>query len=132
MKLRLGIGFLFLVLSALMIFWSIRAGYGLDSGDVFLNVGTELAGIVITVAIVDWLLERQRRRAECKTIAWRALHELDYAVWVWQGGAREFDVAELDWLLEHAAEDDPLPHFTQFFSSTITAGRIMGKYSYAR
>lgn len=78
-----------------------------------LNLGTELIGIVVTVLIVDWLMERRRTADEARRIALTALHDVDHAIWVWQGGARKFDLAELSKLLGQVKNDDPLPEFTQ-------------------
>lgn len=78
----------------------------------FLNLGTEIIGIVITVGFIEILLERQRNEDEAKRIAWEALHELDYAIWVWQGGRRRFELYELNNHLKNAKLTDPLPSFT--------------------
>lgn len=96
-----------------MIWYAFRFGWGLSKEDLLLNLGTEIISIAITVAFVDWLLERQRMRDESRRIAWQALHELDHAMWVWQGGTRHFDFGELIWLISKIDDKDPLPEFTQ-------------------
>lgn len=113
MKVRFIIGAAFLVLAITMIWVALRSDYGMGFEDLLLNAGTEIAGIVVTVGLVDLLLERQRHQEERRAIAWRALHELDHAVWVWQGGTRELDVTELVALINNINESDPLPDFTQ-------------------
>jgi hypothetical protein len=70
-------------------------------------------GIVLTVLIVDWLLERRRLQDEARRISREVLDLIDHHVWVWQGGAREFDLAELVSLIDNVSDDDPLPSFTQ-------------------
>ncbi|MBZ0171693.1 MAG: hypothetical protein K8E66_04870, partial [Phycisphaerales bacterium] len=77
------------------------------------NLGAEILGLALTVAIIDWLLERKRLNEQVQHLAWRMLHDLDHAFWVWQGGRREFHLDELMSLLDMAAKDDPLPKFTE-------------------
>lgn len=82
--------------------------------DLLLNLGTELIGIVVTIWVVDRLLERRKLRDDARRIAREARHELDHHVWVWQGGARDFHLSELLSLNENVHDDDPLPSFTQY------------------
>lgn len=77
------------------------------------NLGSEMLGLALTVAIIDWLLERKRLNEAVQQMAWRMLHDLDHAFWVWQGGRREFHLDELMALLDIAQSDDPLPKFTE-------------------
>lgn len=77
------------------------------------NLGAEIMGLALTVAIIDWLLERKRLNEQVQQLAWRMLHDVDHAFWVWQGGRREFHLDELMALLEMAAKADPLPKFTE-------------------
>lgn len=81
--------------------------------DLLLNLAPEVIGIAVTLAIVDRMLDHQRAGDESRRIAWRALHRLDHAVWVWQGGTRRFDLDELLHILEMVEDDDPIPPFTQ-------------------
>lgn len=111
--LRIVITALFLLLALGVVAVAFHAGPSSAWGSLWLNLGTEIIGIVLTVAIVEWLFERRSRREEARKMAWRVLHELDHAVWVWQGGHREFDLPELVALLRQARDGDPLPGFTQ-------------------
>lgn len=77
------------------------------------NLGAEILGLAFTVAIIDWMLERKRLNEQAAHLAWRMLHDVDHAFWVWQGGRREFHLDELMALLEIAGKDDPLPKFTE-------------------
>lgn len=77
------------------------------------NLGAEILGLALTVAIIDWMLERKRLNEQAAHLAWRMLHDVDHAFWVWQGGRREFHLDELMALLEIASKDDPLPKFTE-------------------
>lgn len=111
--LRVFITILFLLLAFGVVALSFHAGTGSPWGTLWMNLGTEIVGIVLTVAIVEWLFERRRRVEEARKMAWRVLHQLDHTVWVWQGGHREFDLAELVALLNGIQDKDPLPEFTQ-------------------
>lgn len=78
-----------------------------------LNLGTELIGIVITVAIIEVLIARGKHHEECRRMAWNVLNEVDHCVWVWKGGAREFDIAELCQLLKDVKATDPIAQSTE-------------------
>lgn len=113
MTLRILIG-LSLILVAFLAFLEARDPHFTGRlSDLLLNLATELVGIALTVVIIDYLLERRRMKEEVRRIARQALNELDHDVWVWQGGAREFDLAELMTLAANIGADDPLPAFTQ-------------------
>ncbi len=77
------------------------------------NVGAEILGLALTVAIIDWLIERKKYNEAVQRLAWQTLHDVDHAFWVWQGGRREFHLDELVALLGVASKDDPLPAFTE-------------------
>lgn len=81
--------------------------------DLLLNLGAEIVGIALTVAIVDWLIERNKLRYEAERLAWQMLHEIDHVVWVWQGGRREFQIGELLGLLDLVTDEDPILPTTQ-------------------
>jgi hypothetical protein len=102
-----------LLLVAAVIVWE---AFDLDSnntaGSLLLNLGTELVGIILTVAIVDALLERRTLLDEARRMSWNVLHDLDHAVWVWQGGGREFDIEELFELIDQISDADPISDFT--------------------
>ena len=42
-----------------------------------------------------------------------ALHAVEHAVWVWQGGPRQMDTDEVLGLLNAVGDSDPLPDFTE-------------------
>ena len=104
---------IFLVLSAVVIGAAFFVGTDDPRGDLFLNLGTEIMGIVLTVTIVDWFFERRRLQARARQLSWWALHQVEHAVWVWQGGPRQLETDELLGLLSAVGDDDPLPEFTQ-------------------
>ena len=84
-----------------------------QTGTLLINMGTELVGIVMTVAVVEGFFERRRLQTRGKQLAWDALHAVEHAVWVWQGGPREMDTDEVRALLNAVGEEDPLPDFTE-------------------
>lgn len=70
------------------------------------KLGAEIIGIAMTVAIVDWLIERNKMAEDSQHLAWRMLHEIDQAIWVWQGGRQEFHLDELAALIDLVAEGE--------------------------
>ena len=82
-------------------------------GDLLMNLGTEVIGVVITVAVVESFLERRRLQNRGRQLAWDTLHAAETAVWVWQGGPREMETDEMLGILNAVNEDDPLPDFTR-------------------
>jgi hypothetical protein len=90
MWLRIGIALLAVVVGSLLA----------ASNDVIRSgIGIEIIGIAITVAIVDALFEFRRKQVEARSLARRILSQLDYMMWVWQGGRRDSSIYELNALL---------------------------------
>lgn len=88
------------------------------------NLGTEIIGIVITVAVVEWFFERRRLLNRGRQLAWDAFHAIGHAVWVWQGGPREMETDEVLGVLNAVSPEDPLPDFTEgLFLSIGTRSR---------
>lgn len=104
---------LFLLISVVLFLLSQGTGTDTFQGDLLLNLGTEILGIVLTVSIVDYFFEKRRMATRARQMAWNALHEIEHAVWVWQGGPRQMETEEMLGLLSAVQEDDPLPEFTQ-------------------
>lgn len=103
----------FLAIAALILWLSFVLGVDSSAGTLFVNLGTEIVGIVITVAVVEWFFERRRLQTRGRQLAWDALHAVEHAVWVWQGGPREMDTDEVRGILNAVGESDPLPDFTE-------------------
>ena len=103
----------FLLVAALILWLSFVIGVNSSAGTLFINLGTEIVGIVITVAVVEWFFERRRLQTKGRQLAWDSLHAVEHAVWVWQGGPREMDTDEVLGVLDAATGDDPLPDFTE-------------------
>lgn len=87
---------------------AIAAGTLLATSDnpVTSGIGTEVIGIAITVAVVDALFEFRRKQVEARSLARRILSQLDYTVWVWQGGRRDSAIYELNALLRMIKDSD--------------------------
>ena len=102
-----------LAVAAGVLGWSAYIGADTDAGTILGNLGTELVGIVITVAVVEWFFERRRHLTRGRQLAWDALHAIEHAVWVWQGGPREMDTDEVLGILNAVGPEDPLPDFTE-------------------
>lgn len=81
--------------------------------ELMFNLGAEIIGIALTVAIVDWLIEKNKMTEEAQRLAWRMLHEIDQAVWVWQGGRQEFHLDEMAALIDLITESDAPIESTQ-------------------
>ncbi|MEX2472350.1 MAG: hypothetical protein WEA34_09240 [Gemmatimonadota bacterium] len=103
----------FLVIAVLVIWLAFVVGPETSTGNLFTNLGTEIIGIVITVAFVEWLFERRRLQTRGRQLAWDALHTVEHAVWIWQGGPRQMDTDEILGILDSVGDDDPLPDFTE-------------------
>ena len=103
----------FLVIAVVVIWLAFVVGPDTSTGNLFTNLGTEIIGIVITVAFVEWLFERRRLQTRGRQLAWDALHAVEHAVWVWQGGPRQMDTDEILGVLNAVGDDDPLPDFTE-------------------
>lgn len=103
----------FLIVAAVVLWGSFVVGAGTPTGALLVNLGTEIVGIVMTVAVVEWFVERRRLHGRGRQIAWDSFHALQHAAWVWQGGPREMDADELRGLLDAVGDDDPVPDFTE-------------------
>lgn len=106
------------LLVAALVVWSAyllgaRTGSDALSVNLLINLGTEIMGIVITVAVVEWFFERRRNFERGKQVAWSALHAIEHVVWVWQGGPRQVETDQILGILRSASGTDPLPDFTQ-------------------
>ncbi len=103
----------FLSVAGVMLWVSFIIGVETSTGTLLVNLGTEIMGIVITVAVVEWFFERRRLQTRGRQLAWDALHAVEHAVWVWQGGPREMDTDEVRGILNSVGGEDPLPDFTE-------------------
>lgn len=109
----------FLSLAAIVLWVAFVIGASTPRGNLLINLGTEIIGIVITVAVVEWFFERRRHQTRGRQLAWDALHAVSHVVWVWQGGPREMDTDEVRGVLNAAGDGDPVPDFTEGLLLTI-------------
>ncbi len=113
---RLTFAIIALLISAslLGIAWFLRGSPTFETlASILINLGTELFGIVVTVAVVDWLFERRRLQDRARELAWSVLHALERVVWVWQGGPRGLKTDEILGLISAVRPDDPLADCTR-------------------
>lgn len=103
----------FLVVAALVLWASFLLGVDTSAGTLFINLGTEIVGIVITVAVVEWFFERRRLQNRGRQLAGNALHAVEHAVWVWQGGPRQMETDEVRGILHAVDDEDPVADFTE-------------------
>ncbi|NNF14932.1 MAG: hypothetical protein HKN72_17015 [Gemmatimonadetes bacterium] len=103
----------FLLVAALVLWASFILGVETSAGTLFINLGTEIVGIVITVAVVEWFFERRRLQNRGRQLAGNALHAVEHAVWVWQGGPRQMETDEVRGILHAVDGDDPVADFTE-------------------
>lgn len=111
MRLAISLGTIVCVAGLVWVAFAMSAS--VDVPGLLLNAAAELFGIVATVLIIDNLLDVRRREEDRKRIAREVIHELDHAIWVWQGGRRAFSAPELLWLCSNIQPTDPVPPFLQ-------------------
>jgi hypothetical protein len=85
----------FLLVSVGLILAAFQTGPDTRSGTLLINLGTEIFGVFVTIAVVEWFLERRRKQDRARELAWSTLHGLERAVWIWQGGPRQMKTDEL-------------------------------------
>ena len=102
-----------LLLAGFLMWLAHHLGTQTDGGQILVNLGSEIVGIVITVAVVESFLERRRLHNRGRQLAWDTLHAVESGVWVWQGGPRELETDELLGILRAVNEDDALADFTE-------------------
>ena len=103
----------FLAIAGLILWLAFVVGTDTSTGNLFINLGTEIIGIVITVAVVEWFFERRRLQNRGRQMAGNALHAVEHAVWVWQGGPRQMDTDEVRGILHAVDVEDPVADFTE-------------------
>jgi hypothetical protein len=109
----------FIVLSIAAIGAAVLVGAGTGTGNVLINVGTEIFGLVITLTVVDLLIERRRLEERGREIAWSALHEIERVIWVWQGGPRRVGTDELLGLISAISRSAAPEPFTRALLSNL-------------
>ncbi|MCE9598388.1 MAG: hypothetical protein K8S54_10510 [Spirochaetia bacterium] len=97
-----------LTLSTAVIYASYQAPANSNTQALLVNLGTEVLGLGTAIIFVEYILERQRELEKCFNMAQATLHEIQYAVWVWQGGNKEFNVYLLLEVLSRVKKSDRL------------------------
>ncbi len=126
---RIWIALALLVASLLLLRIGLASTSAFPLRETLVGIGADLVSLALTVALVDLLLERRQREERRRRIAWELLRSFDKAVWVWQGGWREFRIGELIRLLMEVKESDPLPGSTVEFFEAV--GRLAEDALYA-
>jgi hypothetical protein len=110
---------LFLVVSVGLVLAAFQTGADTRSGTLLINLGTEIFGVFITIAVVEWFLERRRKQDRARELAWSTLHALQRAVWVWQGGPREMKTDEMLGLIAGIRSQEPPEPVTRALLATL-------------
>lgn len=103
----------FLILSSGLIWLNMTGPNGATLREVLGDLGTEMFGILVTIALVDWVLERRRKQDRAREVAWGALAEVQHAIWVWQGGARQQGTGDLLGVISGIEEEHALEPVTE-------------------
>ena len=110
---RVVLAIVFFVTSTGLIAVSTLPGWTPSTRDILGNLGTEVFGILVTIALVDWYLEKRRKQDRARELAWGVLHEIEHSVWVWQGGPRHLGTNELLGIISGVRKQNTLEPFTE-------------------
>lgn len=110
---RLWFAIPFVVLGVAAIVWGLLQPGAPSFESVVLDLGAETIGLALTVAVVDWFLERRRLQAAGRRLAWQVFHSIERIVWVWQGGPPRLDTGEVLSLLQDADRNGPIAPGTE-------------------
>jgi len=110
---RIVLAVLFFLTSTGLIAASTLPGLSANLRDILGNLGTEVFGILVTIALVDWYLEKRRRQDRARELAWGVLHAIEHAVWVWQGGPRHLGTNELLGVISGIQKQNTLRPFSE-------------------
>ena len=103
----------FLVVAIVIVTVAMLVGTDTTVGGFLANLGTEIFGIVITVAVVEYFFERRRLQDRARELAWSALHGIEQALWMWQGGPKRMGTDQLLGLASSIDAEDVLVPYTQ-------------------
>ncbi|GMR13401.1 MAG: hypothetical protein BMS9Abin29_1610 [Gemmatimonadota bacterium] len=110
---RLIVATSFLFVSVAFIGGGFWLGATTPTGGLLTNLGTEVFGILVTVAVVEWLFERRRLQDKARELAWSILHSLERSVWIWQGGPERVGTDELLGIIAGIRSSDTISRFTK-------------------
>ncbi len=110
---RLVVALAFLVVSVGAIWIAFLVGTTSSYGTVLVNLGTEIFGILVTIAVVEWFFDRKRRQDRARELAWGLLHGLERVIWTWQGGPQQVGTEELLGIIGGIKSEDPITRPTK-------------------
>lgn len=119
----------FLIVALAVLLAARWVGADTSTGNVLINLGTEIFGIVITVAVVEWFFERRRLQDRARDLAWDVLHDTERVVWVWQGGPRRMGTDQLLGLISAIRSEEAMAGQTQALLQSLgeRTGRILDR-----
>jgi hypothetical protein len=121
---RLVLAITLVVIAAVLLVLSVQMEEGGRASDLMMGFATEVFGILVVLAVVDWMLERRRRQERARDLAWAVLHSLERAVWVWQGGPRRTTSDELLGIIRGIETKDELLPFTRSLLAAVGARSV--------
>lgn len=110
---RIVVALSFLIVSVGSIWGAVRVGTATATGQILVNMGTEIFGILITIAVVEWFFERKRLQDRARELSWGLLHTIERGVWTWQGGPQQVGTEELLGIIAGIQPKDPLTRTTR-------------------
>lgn len=103
----------FILLGVAAMLWGLFGAGAPFYDGILVELGVEAIGLAVTVAVVDWYLERRRLHAAGRRLAWQVFHSIERIVWVWQGGPPRLDTGEVLSLVQGADRDGALAPGTE-------------------
>lgn len=116
---RLVVALSFLIVSVGSIWWAVLAGTDTSTGTILVNFGTEIFGILVTIAVVEWFFERKRLQDRARELAFGLLHMLERALWTWQGGPQQVGTEELLGLIAGIQTNHPITGTTKTLLANV-------------
>lgn len=110
---RAAVAATFLIVSAVLVWIAFFVGAATPTGTLFINLGTEIFGILVTVAVVEWFFERRRLQDRGRELSWSIYHTLERVVWIWQGGPQQVGSEELLGIISGVRSSDPVTRSTR-------------------
>ena len=133
---RVSIAAICVLLAMLIIFVGFRVDANSPWGNIAFNLGTEIIGIGFTIAIIDALFERRRRRENAARFSRFLFSEIKEFIRDWFGGEHDLSIDEMLALLQDASKVNEkmydvtkLKHIGKTASSVLRVGDEIYKYS---
>ncbi len=116
---RLVLAVTLVVVAGVLVFAAFQLEGGGRGSELMMGLATEVFGIIVTLAVVDWMLERRRRQERARDLGWATLHSVERAVWVWQGGPRRVTTDELLGIVQGIDTSDDLQPFARSLLAAV-------------